>query len=235
MYHADQPLAESRTAATHVTWPGSDLGRPLTARESRLNRDGPRLERRASNVGVPITYLGLSELFTEPRGYSGPNTDWVIGPAKPGDAVIPQEQRTKLAALVAASIDLPLIYVAHEVPKGRLAIASGAGELDGMVRPATLDQDGATRAVGPVPPPAGATATARRMGRRSEYLLAALARALPAAAAIVTAPILLADAVVGALGAGLDPIVFGAVPAGPPAAGQLATWYLLASWDWPVI
>ena len=235
MYRTNHLSAEPRTAMPPIAWSGFELGMPLTTRESRLHRDGPRLERRARDAGVPITYLGFSELFGDARGYSGPGTDWVIGPAQLGDAVIPRDQRAKLAALVTADVDFPLIYVAHEIPKGRLAITDSQRGLHDQrrVQPVTLDQDAATRAIGPVPPPAGATATARRVGRSSKHLLSALGRALPVAAAIVAAPVLLAGAAVGALAAGLDPIVFGAIPVDSPAPGQLATWYVLASWDWP--
>jgi len=50
---------------------------------------------------------------------------------------------------------------------------------------------------------------------------------------IASAPFVLAGAAVVALVAGLDPIVFGVIPAGPATAGQPAAWYILARWEWP--
>jgi hypothetical protein len=50
---------------------------------------------------------------------------------------------------------------------------------------------------------------------------------------IATAPFVLAGAAITALAAGLDPIVFGVIPAGPAASGHPAAWYILARWEWP--
>jgi hypothetical protein len=102
-----------------------------------------------------------------------------------------------------------------------------------VVSPVTLDRATAERAVGPVPPPAAATTLADRLGHSSQALLSALRKAAPVAGAIAAAPFLLAGAAAAALASGLDPIVFGVIPAGPATPGQPAAWYVLASWQWP--
>jgi hypothetical protein len=96
-------------------------------------------------------------------------------------------------------------------------------------RPVTLDLQAATRAIGPVPPPAGTSALAKRLGRHSQRLLDVLGAAVPIAGAIVAAPLKLAATGL----AGLDPIVFGVIPAGAHVPGQPAAWYALAQWAWP--
>jgi hypothetical protein len=63
-----------------------------------------------------------------------------------------------------------------------------------------------------------------------------LRAAAPIAGAIAAAPLVIAAApfaLVGAALAGLDPIVFGVIPAGAPVPGQPAAWYVLAQWEWP--
>jgi hypothetical protein len=81
-------------------------------------------------------------------------------------------------------------------------------------------------------------AAAEQAGRGAQLLIRVLAKALPVAGFMVAAPFVLAGAAVGALVAGLDPVVFGVVPAGSSrarqwTAGQDAAWYVLAQWDWP--
>jgi hypothetical protein len=82
-------------------------------------------------------------------------------------------------------------------------------------------------------PPPETSALAARLGRSSRQLLTVLRTALPIAGAIAAAPILAAGAVVTGLAAGLDPIVFGVIPAGDPVAREPAAWYMLAQWTWP--
>ena len=218
----------------------------ITARTARraatLERDGARLVTSASRAGVDITCLGIAPLFDEPRAYAGPQTDWIFGPAADrSDAIVPANEREQLRRLIHAGIDFPLIYVAHEIPKGRLAILAETATSAGS-QPVTLRQEVAAAAVGPVPPPAGTIELADRLSRSSQRLLTMLRTAAPIAAGIVAAPVLiasapfvLAGAAVTALAVGLDPIVFGVIPAGPATPGQPATWYILAQWEWPDI
>ena len=95
-------------------------------RAAVLDRRSTKVVERAREAGVPINYLGMAPLFAETRAYPGPTTDWVIGPVTgPSDAVVPRAERAALLRLVDAGIEFPMIYIAHEVPKGRLAIPDG--------------------------------------------------------------------------------------------------------------
>jgi hypothetical protein len=215
----------------------------LPARTARqvalLERDSPRLVRRASLAGADITYLGIAPMSAEPTAYAGQDTDWIIRPAADGvDTVIPSAERERLLRLLEAGIDFPLIYVAHEIPKDRLALSTrSAASPDGL----RLDQAAADQAIGDVPPSPETVETADRLGRNAERMLRILRTALPIAAGVLAVPVVAAAApflLVGAAAAavaGLDPIVFGVVPAepGPPMPGALAAWYVLAQWDWP--
>ncbi len=224
-HSSNQPVWDKGTqAATAAAYHG---------RVAVLDRRSTKVQDRAREAGVPIRYVGISALFAETRAYAGPQTDWVIGPVTDlRDAVIPKAERAALVRLVDAGIAFPMIYIAHEVPKGRLAIPDADGEP--ASRPTAVDRTEADAAVGPVPPPMAATALADRLGHRSQHLLQALAMTVPIAGAIVAAPFVLAGAAVAAIGAlALDPIVFGVIPAGPPVPGQPAAWYVLAQWDWP--
>ena len=186
----------------------------------------------ASRAGVDITYLGIAPLFDEPRAYAGQQTDWIIRPAADHDeSIVPASRRGKAAELVHAGIDFPLVYVAHEIPKGRLAMPGRNHRRDGATASRTRSCN-RSRSIGAVPVPAATSALAERLGHKSEHLLAVLRTALPIAGAIAAAPFILAGAAVAALANGLDPIVFGAIPAGPPSSGQPAAWYILARWEW---
>jgi hypothetical protein len=200
-----------------------------------LERNSPRLVKTADRAGVDIAYLGIAELYAEHRAYSGQHTDWIIGPAGSSDTVIPLAEKKQLQKLLHTGIDFPLIYFAHEIPKGQIAIA-GETASTANPRPVTLDKQTADRAIGPVPPPAGTTALAERLGSHSQRLLDLLRAATPIAGAIAVAPLVIAAtpfALFGAALAGLDPIVFGVIPAGAPVPGQPAAWYVLAQWEWP--
>ena len=208
------------------------VGTPAWNRRTMvLDRRSTKVVQRAWEAGVHIHYVGIAPLFAEDRAYAGPQTDWVMGPVNnPGDSV-PRDIRDALLRLVDAGIEFPMIYMAHEVPKGCLAIPVTTGEpVPQMV---TVDHRTAEAAVGPVPPPAATTVLADRLDRSSQRLLRMFAAAVPIVGAIVAAPVVLAGAAVAAIGAlALDPIVFGVIPAGPPVPGQPAAWYILARWDW---
>jgi hypothetical protein len=197
-------------------------------RIATLERDSARLVKTADRAGVDITYLGIAEVFAEHRAYPAQHTDWIIGPAGSSDTVIPLAEKKQLQKLLHAGIDFPLVYVAHEIPKGQIAMPDEMGNTADP-RPVTLDQQAAAQAIGPIPPPAGTTALAERLGRHSQRLLYVLGAAVSAAGAIAATPFALA----GTALAGLDPIVFGVVPAGAPIPGQPAAWYALAQWAWP--
>jgi hypothetical protein len=214
--------------------PSSGPMAPYARRADVLDRRSVKVVDRARSAGVPIRYLGITPLFDEPRAYAGPDSDWVISPVLSLDeAVVPRAERAALVRLVEAGIEFPMVYIAHEVPKGRLAIPV---QDSGPAAPAVnVDQAAAAAAVGPVPLPRSATDLSDRLGRSSECLLHALAMAVPIAAGIVAAPFVLAGAAAAAAvsAIALDPIVFGVIPAGRQTPGQPAAWYVLAQWDWP--
>jgi hypothetical protein len=198
-------------------------------RAAVLDRRSQGVVRRAAEAGVPITYLGIAPVFSEPRAYAGPQTDWVLAPAASAqDAVVPRAERHTLVKLDDMGISFPLIYIAHEVRKDRLQTARGQ-----ETGPVSLDQATVARVIGPIPPPPAATMLADRLGRTSQTVLSALRKAALVAGAGAAAPFLLAGAAAAALAAGLDPVVFGVIPAGPPVPGQPGAWYVLASWQWP--
>jgi hypothetical protein len=203
--------------------------RPATAaRVATLERRAPRIVDRAREAGVEIQYLGSSPLFAEHRLYRGPESDWVFGPADEHEPiVIPRPQRQVLTRLSDAGIDFPLTYYAHEIQKQ--VSDAPAGTATALVR-----QD-ASALVGPVPPPAQAIELSDRLGQRSAQLLRAVGRAAPVVGEILlgvaAAPFVLAAGAIAGL-ATLDPIVFGAIPAGAAEPGQPALWYLLVRWDW---
>jgi hypothetical protein len=222
------PTTEQQPERMVQWYPAETVG-PVTVRTARrmatLERSSQRLIKSAGLAGVDVTYLGIAPLFDEPRAYAGPRTDWIIRPAVDrSDAVVPAAERARLQRLLQAGIDFPLVYVAHEIHKGQVAVPAG---------PVALDHATAAAAVGPVPPPADATALAARLGHSSEQLLAFLRGALRIAGATAAAPFVLAGAALSGLAAGLDPIVFGVVPASQPLPGQPAAWYVLARWEWP--
>lgn len=88
----------------------------------------------------------------------------------------------------------------------------------------TLDQTTAAEAVDSVPPPAETRALAARLDHTSQQLLTVLQATLPIAAA----PLLAAGTIVAGLVVGLDPIVFGVIPAGNLVSGEPAVWHILA-------
>src|SRR5690348_12720837 len=109
------PKAQTLQQATTTPTPGAH-----TRRAPALERRSTKVVDRARDAGVSITYMGMGPLFAETRAYPGPGTDWVIGPVTSGsDAVVPRAERAALQRLVDAGIDFPMIYIAHEVPKGQ--------------------------------------------------------------------------------------------------------------------
>lgn len=200
----------------------ADPGR-ANSRVAVLERQAPRLTSRARKAGVEIEHLGISSLFDKPRLYGGVETDWIIGPATGHDLVVPDEAAERLARLPRAGIDMPLIYVGHEVAKDRtagLAPSPGLGFRE-------LEPAKARELIGPVPAPAEVERISNQLEGPSAKILNGIYRTGAAAgtvaAAVAAAPLLLLE---------LDPIVLGAIPAGEGNVGEPASWYLLAKWVW---
>lgn len=183
------------------------------------------------HAGTELEYLGIAPLFEKSRVYEGPEHDWIVGPAnRRQDLVVPRQEQAALRRLVAADIDMPLLYVAHEVLPEKTANLAKGNSTHVEVEP-----EQAAEIIGPVPDPHHTVELGQRLDRRAGQGLLALGRAAKVGGAIAVGA---AAAPVIALGAAaavltqLDPIVLGAVPVGEPRDGQPAAWFVLARWDW---
>ncbi|HTW10440.1 MAG TPA: hypothetical protein VME46_23245 [Acidimicrobiales bacterium] len=196
-----------------------------------LEHDASRIVGMANSAGVDIEFLGMAPLFDEARLFVGEQTDWVMAPAQLGDTVVPKQQAKALATLAGSGLNFPLLYVAHEVPKGRApeSTTQPAGTLVALPSLSVGD------IVGPVPAALSTVELSERLSHRAEQVFQVMGKALlafgAAVGAIAAAPVVLAGAAVGALTT-LDPVVFGALPAVTPVAGEPAAWFVLARWDW---
>jgi hypothetical protein len=194
-------------------------------RVALLERRAPRIVERARQNGVEVTYLGIAPLFDGARAFAGPDTDWLLWPNTNSDqAVMPFLEREKLIRLTESGIDFPMTYVAHEVPKGRLALSVKGSSTD----VATLQPAVAREIVGPTPMSVAGFQTSQELARHASRVLAGLRSAARTAGTLAAAPFVAAGAVLG----GLDPIVFGVVPAGGRRPNEPAAWYVLARWEW---
>ncbi|HET6999419.1 MAG TPA: hypothetical protein VFI03_12630 [Solirubrobacterales bacterium] len=185
-----------------------------------LERRSTDLVEGAHRAGVPIEYLGINPLFSRPRFYRGRETNWVLGPAFGGDdLVVPRRESRELRRLAEAHVEFPMIFIGHETEKE-------AG--DGLEEGHELDREKAAELIGPIPPPAESIALGERFAERSNELMDALGRTVPALLGALKGPIdLAADAL-----ANLDPVVLGAIPALGGRPGEPAAWYALVRWDW---
>lgn len=199
---------------------------PIATRtRATLDRRANAFVDRAAGAGIHIEYLGINPLFDEPRLYRGEKTDWILGPAsRAEDLVVPGAQRERLCRLVAAGVDVPAVYIAHEVPKERTKPHASAAPAGAVI----LDRDTADAIIGPVPSPRAAVATAEQLALHSARTLKALGAA---AVGLAVAPFALAIGAAASL-ATLDPIVLGAVPLSTARPGAPAAWLALARWDW---
>lgn len=198
----------------------------------------PVLARRAGNLsdlavaaGAPLRYLGVAPLFVDTLAYRGSASDWVIAPAgvdpmiANGPLPIPADVRDRLRRLVAAGVDFPAVYLAHEVAGSTSGPKRGAGEHGLEVINPAMARD----LVGAAPPErrsqqlstrlGGAVESVGRAARRSLRLSGNAARA---AGAVAAAPFVL-----------LDPMVIGVVTAdGSVVPGDTAAFFLIAEWHW---
>jgi hypothetical protein len=164
--------------------------------------------------------------------YSGDGSDWVISPVSPSEiSVVPRSQQEVLRRIDASGIRFPVLYIAHEVPKGR-AFEKLDVDLQSVrqLHPSEVPQ-----LVGPTPPPVGATELANRLSTRADQVLTVIRRASAIAGATamaaLAAPVVLVGTAAAAIST-IDPIIFGAVPAVSAREGEPAAWYVLARWDW---
>lgn len=227
---------------------GHDL---VTEQHTMLTTAATAVLEHAEHHHTDIDYLGIAPLFTDTRLYHGPKTDWVLSladddPQAVGGLPVPRAQLRNLRKLVKAGLDFPVLYIAHEVPR---AATAGVG-LEPKISPTAaptrsglvvkqasftpIARETAARLVAAPPPPVRTTRTSKALGTITHTTLRGLGTAAKgvgiAAAAVAAAPLAL-----GALAvSGLDPVLFGALPATPdPRPGDPAAYFVLAHWDWP--
>lgn len=193
-----------------------------------LEREVPRVLDLARDADVEIGYVGIAPLFNEARTYAGEESDWVLAPAKPSDAAfVPKAQAQALARLDQRGIGFPVLYVGHEIMKGKApgSMSARAGSL------LPVPADDAIDLVGPVPPPASTVSVGEQLNESAKQVFAIMRKTVPIMGAIAAAPFVLAGAAIASI-ATLDPVVFGAIPAASSAEGEPAAWYVLARWEW---
>jgi hypothetical protein len=207
------------------------VDRPMSTVEVRriatMERRVPQTMERARQAGVSIDFLGTAPLFNNARIYAGDKTDWVFAPADESETLVPREQAQALKRLCAAGINMPLLYVAHEIPKAVVPVPTEptGGPL------VTMERAQAKALLLPVPPPSSSVELSHRLNQRSKQVFSALTQAATFGVAVAAAPFQLVGAAASAL-ASLDPMIIGAVPAVGTRPGDPATWWLLARWDW---
>jgi len=190
----------------------------------------------AAAVGVTITFLGYQPLFSGVRVYAGVHHDWVLASAaddpliRRGELAIPKAELRILRRMLDAGLDCQAVYLAHEIPKGRLVLQGQAHALVPGI-PRSIDPATGERVVDRVPVPPRTVAIARHVGNTAGAFLTVLAaarmvgRGTGRAVSAATAAGMSATA---AAVQGLDPVVFGAWTAGhPPQPGVPAAFFEL--------
>ncbi|MBO3752165.1 hypothetical protein J5X84_39405 [Streptosporangiaceae bacterium NEAU-GS5] len=187
----------------------------------------------AETAGIAIEVVGISATFDEPRAYAGETSDWVMAPAEDdphlasGAWPIPGDQRRRLEQLVAAGVRFDRLYIAHEVPRGRIELPLAPAELSTgtevvAIRPGqVLAPEVARQAVGPVPVPVptAALALAERLGQIADLPW----RVVAGARDMVNAAIAVRN--------DFDPMVLGVITARRTApTPALGAFCVLAQW-----
>jgi hypothetical protein len=213
----------------------NDLASTTTPSPALTARTREVLTRAEAN-GIPIRLLGYQVIFTGVRAYAGVEHDWVLASAaddplvRRDELAIPKAELRVLRRLLDAGLDCPAVYIAHEIPKGRLALPSQAhGSPVSVGHP--IAPAAGELLVDRVPVPPRTAAIARHAGNAAGALITLLAVARPLGSAVGKTVRAVAEA--GADGAatavrGLDPIVFGAWTAGArPEPGVPAAFFEL--------
>jgi len=176
--------------------------------------------RRSEQEGLPVQYLGIMPIFAGHRVYPGRRFDWVIVNLAedplfqdPDGFPVPTRMLEELRRIRQSGVDFDALYVAHEVPKGR--ISERAALTTEMLAP---------------PPPRAVQELSDRLGTmgRALWTLATL----PVAASAVAGG-LIAAGTAGVLGVvGLDPILLGVVVelGHLVVPGEPAAWFYLGHW-----
>ena len=174
------------------------------------------------NGFMEIQPIGFSRIFSTPRVVTRADSDWVILPAdqdplyQQGQLAAKPEVRERIRDMLNAGVRVDYIAIAHQVQKGALAKVRSREELQSLIEPpmpkslTVLSQLIRAATLASLK---GAKTTSSGIALAGSALVAALA-ALPAKAAV-------------------DPIIFGAVVAKPPAKdGDAALFFMVARWDY---
>jgi len=210
--------------------PSRQLTTLETSRVLTLERQVPRVLDQAKQANVGVEYIGISDLFEDARVYSGEETDWMFAPADEHESfIVPRTQRHELERLLDVGLRFPMVYIAHELPKGLLPGSGGANP--GMAL-GPLDRQTAAGLVSSVPPPSDTVEVSEQLNERTGRLLHTMRRALPVIGAFAISPVRLVGTALAALPTLLDPIILGAIPAISTRSGDPAAWYVLTRWEW---
>jgi hypothetical protein len=187
---------------------------------------------RAEASGVALRFLGYQPLFNGVRAYAGVRNDWVLASAaddpliRRGELAIPKAQLRLLRRLLDAGLDCQAVYLAHEIPKGRLALTSC-----GSAVAHSIDAPMGELVVDSVPVPPRTATIARYLGNTAGAFLVLLAAVRPIGPTAGWSARTIAGAGLGTAAAavrGLDPVVFGAWTAGARSdAGVPAAFFEL--------
>ena len=219
-------------------WEDVQLTNEPTRREVELVvAEAERVVRHAESVQLQLPVVGLALIFQERRLYRGPESDWLLLPARRdpmvrnGGLPVPRDARRRLERLASSGVRVPAVFVAHELPHGGLAR---------LARQDAREQDLASgrfavlggRESGQILPTATPTKLAVAIAEAADRAAAAMAQAVVTTGRGVSAVLSeLGD--LASAGSGLDPIIFGAITAdGVAEPGDLAAWAVLARWDW---
>lgn len=191
---------------------------------------------RAAATGVAIRFLGYQPLFNGVRAYAGVQHDWVLASAaddplvRRGELAIPRAELRALRRMLDAGLDCQAVYLAHEIPKGRLALQRQAHAPEPAVA-RSIDPSVGELIVDRVPVPLRTATIARYLGNTAGALLTLLAAARPIGHTARWTARTVAGAGLGGAAAvvrGLDPVVFGAWTAGArPDPGVPAAFFEL--------
>jgi hypothetical protein len=191
---------------------------------------------RAEATGVAIRFLGYQPLFNGVRAYAGVQHDWVLASAaddpliRRGELAIPKAELRVLRRMLDAGLDCQAVYLAHEIPKGRLALPSQAHASEPAVAH-SIDPAVGELVVDRVPVPPRTATIARHLGNTAGAFLTLLAAARPIGPTSRWTARAVAGAGLGGTAAavrGLDPAVFGAWTSGArPDPGVPAAFFEL--------
>jgi hypothetical protein len=176
--------------------------------------------------GINLPFLGYSPVFSETKMYFGEASDWALmnlnnDPlfnSQKNKLYAPKSVLAEIRTAVKAGIQLDSIYIAHEVPKGKL-------QLGKKISAELL-----------APPPSAKVQRRLNFIEKATRLWWKYVAEISAGA--IVAPVAIAGAVAAspfaALSAGLDPVLLGVQfdPRWTHKGQPIGIWYYITAWDW---